>query len=272
MKIRERLKLYAFVFLICLNTLGHKKVFGADSNGTVKSININKIIKGELTDITISVNSIWQKNISMEFETSESETSFTEKYYFYYKPIDDTLDKFCFMELGIYKNNIWNKQDEMRKITSSYDYTAAVKLNENPLSFSSDKVILDNMIKDANNDLFLKNMIGFEGSTVSSSTVYINGKALETAAYASTNTSVVYVPIRQACEKLGYTVSWIQKGQRIIITGDSFYNELTLDGRINKKYHVISRGGISYVSSAYFLQVLKCNVEIDSKNNVKIFD
>lgn len=262
------------LFLLCIFSLHTAYAVDKDMVVFTESLNINKVIKSDISNITISIPAGWKKKMAIDRDLGDNST-YTEKYNIYYKPEDEKYNKLLIMEIFIYKNDNWTEQEGARKIASSSDYTAAVSLKENPFTYGSDKVALDNILKDAGNDLFMKTIVTFEGAIASSNVIYVNGKVMKNAAYSPQGSNVVYIPIREVCEALGYTVTWRDSDQSITVSkqganSSENFSYVIFFGRANQKYHMIKRDGMAYVTSAYFLRVLKCDIVINERNNVKI--
>ncbi|WP_250229135.1 stalk domain-containing protein [Anaeropeptidivorans aminofermentans] len=266
-------KSLVLIFLSLSTVFSASTVYGGEFDvKRFEMLNTNKLIKGENVEYTFMIPYSWQKYVSLKREMPGKKSDFTEKIIVYYQAVDAPVKQTVLMTLCVYDKDKWSNQSGFRKISESGSHVMAISTSTSiPFSFGSDKIRYEDMLKEANNDYFLKTYINFEGGNTASNVVYVNGKMMKNAAYPTVN-NMVYIPVREVCEALGYKVSWSERDQMVTVSSPNgdFYSHLLYDTQINKKYPVINRSGLSYVSSSYFLQVIKCNIEIDDKFNVKI--
>jgi len=238
----------------------------------VKVLDANAQVKGSIVEYTLDVPTSWRKYIYMERELPSNSKKIVEKIVLYYLPMNATSSKSVLMELALFDKDGGAIDSGYTKIYESdkyiYAYKAAAK---NPYVFGSDRLIFDNMLKEASKAGYIKDYISFptEKDTVIKFTVSVNGKRIPSPSLANA-LKVVYVPVREACQELGYSVGWNAEDSTVSISSGSFYTSLSKEINGSQKYNIVTINGKSYVSTMFFLQVLKCSVEIDQYNNVRI--
>ena len=238
----------------------------------VKTMNVEAQIKGTIVEYTLDVPSSWKKYVYVEKETSSNSKRIVEKIVFYYKPMSATASKTLLMELAVFKKEGWSTDLGYTKISENEKYVLAFKPDtKNPYVFGSDRLIFDTMAKDASRAAFIKDYVSFPTAKDDyvKFTISVNGKRIASPSVANA-LKVVYLPIREVCQELGYSVVWHAADDTVSISSGSFYTVLGKEINVKQKYNIFIIDGKSYVSTMFFLQVLKCSVEIDQYNNVRI--
>ena len=238
----------------------------------VKVLNVNTQVRGSVVEYTLDVPASWRKYIYLERELPSNSTKIVEKIVFYYLPMSASSSKSVFMELAVFNKGGWDTDSGYTKLAESEKYVFAYKTAaKNPYVFGSDRLIFDNMLREASKASFIKDYVSFpiEKDDFVKFTISVNGKRMASPSFANA-LKVVYVPVREVCHELGYSVVWNAEDATVSISSGSFYTLLGREINVKQKYNIINMNGKSYVSTMFFLQVLKCNVEIDQYSNVRI--
>ena len=238
----------------------------------VKVMDVNSQVKGSVVEYILDVPASWKKYIYMEKEITSNNKSIVEKLVLYYSPLSAASSKSVLMELAVFNKDGWSADLGYTKLSESEKYVFAYKVvTKNPYIFGSDRLIFDNMFKEASKAGFIKDYVSFpaEKDSFVKFTVSVNGKRMASPSFAN-SLRVVYVPVREVCQELGYSVAWNAKDSTVSIYNGSFYTTLGREINARQKYNIITLDGKSYVSTMFFLQALKCSVEIDQYSNVRI--
>ncbi len=107
--------------------------------------------------------------------------------------------------------------------------------------------------------------------------VTINGKRLTNQAIREAS-GMVFIPLREVGEALGYEVAWVADANRVELTKGPLWNAVTIGMdeynfarmRVQLGYAPKLIDGKTYVPVTYANEVLKAQIEVDSNNNVNI--
>ena len=261
---REGLLIFIITIIFTIN------VFASGINvSETHRLPTGKIIEGEDIDYSIVIPMNWRDYVVVEREIPKPNSNFSDRINIYYKPDDSTIDRLLFVSAYIYEKDKWSENTGYRKISESDDHILVLYvINNNPFQYGRDNLIFSQLLKEASNDLFTKSYFTLGDKKETENTVYANGRALIDPVYPVS--TIAYIPVREACENLGFTVEWRDSDKSITISDANIYTRLSFRNRTSIKYPLINKEGKAYVASSYFLQILKCNVEIDNKSNVKI--
>jgi len=262
------------VIMVFLTSFTNTNVFatGLVEVVDVKVMDVNSQINGSVVEYILDVPASWRKYIYMEKEVQSNSKTIVEKLVLYYLPTSATSSKSVFMELAVFNKSGWTTDVGYTKLSESEKYVFAYKLAvKNPYVFGSDRLIFDNMFKEASKAGFIKDYVSFptEKDSFVKFTVSVNGKRIASQSYTNA-LRAVYVPVREVCQELGYSVVWNATDSTVSIYNGSFYITLGKEITSKQKYNIITIGGKSYVSTMFILQALKCSVEIDQYSNVRI--
>ncbi len=189
---------------------------------------------------------------------------------FYYKPYNKNYEDKLFYTLYVFDNSEYTQSEAYKFVTSKGDYTFVSKeYLDNTYSNTMDNIIFNRFVSELNNDSFISSKISVENEIDKSvyNKIYLNGEKIDYEAFISAQ-NIVYLPIREIAEQLGYKVEWNSKNQSVVLRGDDFIEIIYL--RSNNTYTPIVIDSHVYMPSMYFVQFLGLDVNIDSKNNVKI--
>jgi hypothetical protein len=145
--------------------------------------------------------------------------------------------------------------------------------SKNNFRESADRVIFSQFITSAANDSTMASQIEVPHSQrkIPNNTITVNGRLLRNSAVRST-AGTIYIPIREACNALGYSVSWNAANREITIYSSDRRHGATisLTGAFRQNYSTIIIDDRAYVTSVFFMSVLNANIDVDGRNNVVI--
>jgi len=235
-----------------------------------------KIVPSEVSDFSIRVPDTWVNYISVETEKTNSKTGIVEKFNFYYKPKSSVNKPLLLMSLCVFNKSDWYNVNNVsyKKVTEDVNYVfAAVTASTNPYTNADDKTIFRRLTTEANDMTLLENMLVFENKIVSNETdsITVNGKMLKgKVRYIDNN--IAYIPLREACDLLGYSVTWYQKERSVLVWKSAsehirFYPDYPSK---NSGYSIKIFDSVTYVNYSFFIWWTKANVEVDANRNIVI--
>ena len=229
-------------------------------------------IAGENADYYLDIPTMWSGYLIADRERFVNTVTPLEKLNFYYMPSDNKSKPALFLSMNIYGKFNYAPEPSHRKLLETNNYVFTVCLpKENSLSSKTDIAIFDNMRAAASDDQYLAGLIRLNKNDEKyfDNTIWVNGKQLNTKAITDSN--ITYLPIRDACEHLGYSVGWLPKQNAVTLSrGDTYEILLKNDINANHGFTLMFKNNITFISSLYFISVLKINVEIDERMNVTL--
>ena len=221
---------------------------------------------------TFDVPMHWRTRISVNLIFYATHPTAVERIVFHYNPTSASFSSAILFELVAFARSHWDKSSDYIFLTEMDDYVFAIRpAANNPFVFGSDRLIFSNMLREASNPAFLINYISVpQGSdTVVRNTVSVNGVRMNAPTHTN-SLRVVFVPLRETAEALGYTIGWDADTASVTVSSGTFHTMLGRGAGSSARHNVINLNGVSYVSTMFFLQALGCNVEIDEFSNVRI--
>lgn len=236
-------------------------------------------ISGEKVDYAIDLPSFWFGYLSAERESQSAGGNLLEKIVFYYLPQDAKDEPVFLMNFYVYDKRRFKENAGICKLLETEDFVfACERAGENGLAGETDRALFGRFLSEAADAEYLAGFIRPpEGQKIIlSNAVTVNGRKLAEKTVAMDG--VVLVPLREACEALGYDVSWLPKEKAAAISMDfgsgqerGFYHLLlSTPPPLGRGFYTVIIEGRAYVPSLFFIQVLNANVEIDENYNVFI--
>ena len=265
-----------FSLLLTIPLSFHSTSYMTESINIVSSVSRLDLksgrIMGEIADYYMDIPTMWSGYLTADREKPTGSTQPLEKLNFYFIPSDNKSKPVLFLSMNIYSKFHYNPELNFRKLFETYKYIFTVYFPEdNKLKNKTDIAIYNNMRATASDDQYLTELIRlYKGDEkLYGNTIWVNGTQLNTKAVIDSN--VTYLPIRDVCEHLGYSVGWLQEQMAVTLSRNDTY-EILLKNDINANhgFSIIINNNISYISSLYFISVLKLNVEIDERMNVML--
>lgn len=225
-------------------------------------------ITGKKAEYYYKIPSSWMGKIKAERENLDS-GSLLEKINFYYIPENKVFKPAFLMSLYVYDKKDGTAAQGTRKLLETENYIFGLYSTfTNIFDGKKDKEQFQSLISDASDNQFIKNCIILAGGNyvLPEYTVTVNGILQEGSKSVKKN-GVICMPLRSICEALGYRVGWSEEERAILILSGSFNYYVYLD---NNTFDAYVENGTTYLSSAFFVQILKTTVEIDERCNVYV--
>ncbi|MDR1066081.1 MAG: copper amine oxidase N-terminal domain-containing protein [Clostridiales bacterium] len=277
MSIKRALTLIIVVFCSALRVdiaLAAKPLgFGISS---VQRLNLERgEINGEKVDYTLNLPLEWSGGyLIAERESVKSGGAIIEKVIFSYAPQNNKIKPVFLMNFFVYDRRYYKEKEREEKPlieTDEYVY-AKTSSGVNPFTNETDKALFDRFMRDAANDSFVTRFINLpsDQKIIYNNTVTICGeKIIGKSEVIEKN--VVYIPLRETLEAVGYKIGWLEKERATTISKGDFYHLALLNARQpSKGYKTVIINDRMYVTSMFFMQVLNADIEIDDNYNVFI--
>ncbi len=264
-----RFALFLFLgFILCSSKAYASSHFTPGAIPSVKTIDITSgYIPGEKAQFWLTIPRSWQGLISVDREKLDFSETGIEKLIFYYMPENKIYRPAAFMEFYVLDKRMW-PNTQLKKIAETQKYIFAVQTFENTFTAATDIALFDYLLNQVSDDDLLIGLIGLpqDQRFLKSNTITVNGIMLKSKVYR--DTGIVYAPVREVCEILGYSVGWLEKEQAVTISGhDKYFLMLTKNMELYQNYNVMNFSGKAYASLMFFVQ-LGLNVEVDEDYNV----
>lgn len=192
--------------------------------------------------------------------------------HFYYTPVSEDEVEKEFFTLYAFKKEDYKQSFGLNFIAEMGEYTFASEENlDNTYNNSIDKIIFNRFISELNNDDFIEKklyVVSNDSENSKYNNIYVNDVKIENQSYVSSQ-DIVYLPIREIAEMVGYSVEWNDQYKRILLKKGDTMEAIYL--RSNDTYKPLLVEGKTYMPSMYYVQFLGLDVNIDSKKNVKIY-
>ena len=254
----------------------HYTAFAADSVNIVSSVSRLDLksgrVSGENADYYLDIPTMWSCYLTSDREKFTNTITPLERLNFYFTPSDSGAKPALFLSLGVYSKYHFKLENGYRKLVETDKYIFSVYMPaKNTLTNKTDIAIYDNMRETASDDQYLIGLIHLDkgDQKLYDNTIWVNGKQLN--AKAVTDGNITYLPIRGVCENLGYKVGWLPDEQAVTLSRGNTYEILQKnDINVNHGFRMVFENGSAYISSLYFISVLRINVEIDERMNVTL--
>ena len=231
----------------------------------------NGRISGGKADYCLDIPSMWSDYLIADRERITNGQCPLEKLNFYFVPSDKDSKTELFLSMNIYSKFNYIPASNHRKLMETHRYIFTVYLPDKCSLKNKTDIDIFNDMRITADDQYLIGLIRLhkDDEKLYSNTIWVNGKQLNTKAIIDSN--VTYLPVRDVCEQLGYSVGWLQDQNAITMRrGDSY--EILLKNNINANhgFSLVFSEDSAFISSLYFISVLKLNVEIDEYMNVTL--
>ncbi len=235
--------------------------------GTGIDLSAGKII-GKNGDYYFKIPVSWDGYIYASRDKTDNYDYF-DKIDFYYKHKDVGNKDLLFLSLYVYYKENYGKHGytNQTKIleTEKYVFTTSAYMS-NPYSSVNDRIIFSRFLIELGTPNFISNKIyvsAQQNDVVQSGTLTVNGRTSSIKPIVSKN--VIYLPLRETADKLGYSTKWVPSTKTVVLTKGSKTASIQ-----TTKSNVINKKGTIYVPISFFMQTLKCSVDVDSRNNIRI--
>jgi len=236
-------------------------------------VDVSRRFSGHNEAYYVEFNNEWRRHILIEREVLLPGSIEREKLNFFYVPISRNSEKVFLMSIFVYSRRDWYGSIGFRRITETSDYVLALYSNHrNPFPRNTiDWFLFGTFMNQARDVNFVNNMISFPEVLPDNSrnVITVNGKILSNPSLQVGNTYML--PIREIATELGFAVSWNPTTTEIRVSrAGVFSTSVTFDDSVPRNYTILNKGGITYVSSAFFIRNFRVSIEVDERGNVNI--
>jgi len=263
---KKKFFLLLLIFLLAAPNFTFHAVIGSTAGWQ----NVNRTIEGFHIHYTFDVPVNWRARVTVNRVVYVQHPQLVERLVFHYNPSSVSLSSTVLFEVLIFMRKQWNENLNYITLVEMDDYVFAIRpAAANPFVFGSDRLMFNSMLREASNPAFLINYISVPigSDTVVRNVVSVNGVRMNSPSHTNA-LRVVFVPLREVAESLGYSVGWDAASGNVRIDSGTFHT--TLVTGVGQRHNLLNLDGVSYVSTMFFLQVMGCNVEIDEFSNVRI--
>jgi len=232
-------------------------------------------VTGEGAEYTFVMPESWQTgSVTVNREKPNSSSAFLDKLTFLYIPNDRISISTVFATLYVCENKPNLQPPGSRKLLETDKYVFMFDSpSRNNFSEPADRRAFGQLITSAANDTMMANQIEVPQSQrrIPINTITVNGRLMRNKAVRNT-VGTIYIPIRETCNALGYSVSWNAASREITIYSSARRHGATisLSGAFRQNYSTIIIDDRAYVTSVFFMSVLNANIDVDGRNNVVI--
>jgi len=262
LKFAKKLKYLALIAAMLI-------LMAADDDTIVQRADISQgHIVGINVDYYVKIPEEWQGTVYVERQT-QSERLETERLSFYCLSKSGRFKAEPMFNIYIIAEGKWNEEYTIVKRNGFY-IIAVEYFDGSGFDYAPDIEQFNEEMSYAGTVEKLKNLILLSGE---GKKVYV--RSVATSSPPETVDGLYYIPLREAAEALGYTVNWWQKDSTVVIDRkapkqfrDSF--KMTTETTENSGCKMRLINNRTYVHTAYFVSVLKANIEIGEDGNVYI--
>jgi len=248
-------------------------------NATVRMATRLDISGGKVTGLDgayeFKIPVMWQDNVQAERETEGNPAYVLDQVNFLCLSATRQYKPQVLMSLYVIDKKQWSDNLPYTPVLVSRDYIFAVTMGTGKNVYISplDRAMYQACYDEVSTVDAVKNK--FKLSKVQElwreMTVFVNGAEVEKPVVFIGGT--YYLPLRNVCEELGYSVTWLAGSKSATIRKDGFYDivpvavNMTSDTRGYKMRLV---DGTTYVSVAYLYNVLRLTIEINDARNAYV--
>lgn len=232
-------------------------------------------IKGMGADYTFIMPGSWQNgSVIVNRERRNNRSPFLDKLIFLYIPIDKISMPTVFAMLYVCENKPGLEHPGSRKLLETDKYIFMLEpFDSNHFSEPADRLALDQYIASISNDSMMASQIEIPPSQhkIPNNTITVNGRLLRNQAVRGA-IGTIYIPIRETCNALGYSVSWNAHDFEITLYSNDRRHvvPIHLKSSFSQNYSTMIINDRSYITSVFFMRVLNANIEVDERNNIVI--
>lgn len=251
-----------------INPITVDRVFAVDVS-TGMFAGVNSAFYFDLPDV-------WNGYVDVDRVNLEPGGDILEKYNFYCKSSSGLFRHQPLMTLIVFDITKWRDNlYPLAVVLKTTDYVFAAEMGEKDTFRMESDIAVFNMCYQAISSIeqIKKCIILPEGQEEEEYfTVTVNGEKM--ASGVEIMDGIYYIALREVCEAFGYTITWIEDERAVVIEikGD-FIDKIFIDGELTAYAPNINVRIINdrvYVPMAYFMRVLRKNVEADERGNVTV--
>ncbi len=276
---RKLLKVFVImaIFICTTNVMVYADSSNSVSNNFKNYVQpSNNVIKGDKIRYNFFMPEDWRNKVNVYRQVGQTGDKYLEKLSFYYSPsgVGNVINKnneSLFLTISVYgKNQKPISKSEFTIFTEGgYTFTANVN-SQNNYKEASTRKTFDKLVSSSKSSAFLKKYLTYTKTTTAATTskIYFKNSNVTSNSYIDTN-GVVYIPIRDFAEAMGYDISWYEKAGAVKITKKGV-SDVLFQNADNGKYTTKMINGRMYVTDDYLIDKWKVSVYIDKNNKVYI--
>ena len=226
------------------------------------------VIYGDMCEYAMSIPGDWLEYVAAEREQLLPGSRTVEQLNFYFCPKNS--NPIILSNIFIFETRYSSEIGSYKRIleTDEYDFRTYVSAAEPELGSAGERIMYNHIVGRLGDVNFVSELFKFpEGKgPVVKEKLYVNGKPAEGSVIYKN--SQPFVPLRAACEAMGYRVAWRGDDASVVIEKEGFEFVLYTSGKQN--YGAVRVENSFYVPALFFIQVLKSNFETDKRGNVYI--
>ena len=223
-------------------------------------------INGDRCEYIMNIPDDWLEYLLIEREDLPPGTRIVEKLNIYFLP--KTAYPIILSNIFIFETRYSDEVGSYKRIleTDEYDFRAYVSAAEPELSSAGEKIMFNHIIGQLGDVNFVSELFVFpEGKgQIIKERLFVNGTLTDGAVIH--NGSRPFVPLRAACEALGYSLVWYGDDASVYIEKGDF--EFTLHFSGGQNFGAVRVENNFYVPALFFIQVLRTSFETDRRGNV----
>ncbi len=237
----------------------------------------NNVIKGINIGYSFFMPESWKDNVNVYMQAGQAGDKYLEKISFYYSPNGNgnavnRTNESLFLTITAYASPQKNlNSKEVNILTKdNYRFTALVN-SQNNYKDTNTRNAFSTLVSNAKSKAFLEKYITTTNASKNTSTTsrveYRNNNVLSTA-YID-NTGVIYIPLRDFANVMGYKVTWFESAKAVRITKNGV-SDVIYHNADNGAYQTKMINNRIYVTTKYLQDKWNVGILIDNKNNVYI--
>ncbi len=276
---RTRLMCMILAMAFCvIGTVDLTPVYAAnfidyDNINRVSRLDISSgYVYGERVDYTFKLPDAWGAYCYVDREIIKDNSAYLEKLKFYCVSVSKRYKPAPLFTLTVYDRIVFSWTYAYDYVINTKRYVYAVEFGaDRPFDDERDMAIYNYCMSKIKPGSKLKSYFEFPKGQgeINENTLVVGDNVLGERIYISDGN--YYVPLRVACEALGYRVDWSARDNSVLVRKTSFSDRIYLsDGATSGGIKFVIADGCTYIAPAYFFRVLGRNVEIDAYGNVYI--
>jgi len=225
-------------------------------------------VYGDGCEFTMRIPAEWLEYVVVAREPLPPRSRTVEQLNLYFRPKNAGLE--ILANIFVFETKYSAEVGSYKRIleTDEYDFRAYVSASEPEFTNAGDRIMYNHIIGLLGDLNYVAELFSFPDGRgpIVKERLYVNGALTEgSVIYKS---SRPYVPLRAACEALGYTVIWYGADASVYIERQD--REFTLYTAGRQNYGAERVENSFYVPALFFIQLLRTSFETDKRGNVFI--